>query len=218
MEEYGRPTSDKIVFRLPGIRALRIPLQVPKPRTTLSSALFLVYGFASVILLSTILLILPVSSRSGQFTSPVGALFTATSAMCLTGLVVVDTGTYWSTFGQGVLLALFQIGGLGFISGGYDVLAIDKVSDIVENIAPNVGHAVRADATNESALKKLRINNFNVAVVAIGAAIQESVMITILLKKLGVRYVVARADNELHGDILEKSARTRSSTRSAILQ
>ncbi|MDO8568974.1 MAG: TrkA family potassium uptake protein [Dehalococcoidales bacterium] len=89
-------------------------------------------------------------------------------------------------------------------NGGYDVLAIDKVADIVENIAPNVGQAVRADATNESVLKKLGITNFNVAVVAIGAAIQESVMVTILLKKLGVRHVVARADNELHGSILEK--------------
>ncbi len=89
-------------------------------------------------------------------------------------------------------------------NGGNEVLAIDKVADIVESIAPNVGHAVRADATNESVLKKLGINNCSVAVVAIGAAIQDSVMVTILLKKLGVRYVVARADNELHGSILEK--------------
>ncbi|MDO8568973.1 MAG: potassium transporter TrkG [Dehalococcoidales bacterium] len=117
MEEYSRPKSGGVVFRLPGIRALRIPLRVPEPRTTLSSALFLVYGFASVIILGTGLLMLPVSSRSGQITSLVDALFTATSAVCLTGLVVVDTGTYWSTFGQGVILALFQVGGLGFITG-----------------------------------------------------------------------------------------------------
>jgi trk system potassium uptake protein len=86
---------------------------------------------------------------------------------------------------------------------GYEVLGIDKSSDLVEGITPYVTHAVRADATKESALKKLGINNFDVAVVAVGASIQDSVMITILLKKLGVRYIVARADNQLHGEILE---------------
>jgi trk system potassium uptake protein TrkA len=86
---------------------------------------------------------------------------------------------------------------------GYEVLAIDKSADLVENIAPRVTHAVRADATNEAALQKLGISNFDVAVVTVGASIQDSVMITILLKKLGVRYIVTRADNELHGDILE---------------
>ncbi len=85
---------------------------------------------------------------------------------------------------------------------GYEVLAIDKASNLVESIAPRVTHAVRADATNESALQKLSISGYDVAVVTIGASIQDSVMITILLKKMGVRYIVARADNELHGDIL----------------
>ncbi len=61
-------------------------------------------------------LMLPVSSKTGQFTSPVDALFTATSAVCVTGLVVVDTGTYWSPFGQVVLLILFQVGGFGFMT------------------------------------------------------------------------------------------------------
>ena len=86
---------------------------------------------------------------------------------------------------------------------GYEVLAIDKVADLVEGISPSVTHAVRADATNEAALQKLGISTYDVAVVTVGASIQNSVMITILLRKLGVRYIVARADNELHGDILE---------------
>ena len=77
----------------------------------------LIYGFAAIIALGTILLILPISSRAGELTSPVNALFTATSAVCVTGLVVVDTGTYWSPFGQGVLLVLFQVGGFGFMTG-----------------------------------------------------------------------------------------------------
>jgi trk system potassium uptake protein TrkH len=78
--------------------------------------LILIYGFGGIIALGTILLMLPISSKTGQLTSPVDALFTATSAVCVTGLVVVDTGTYWSTFGQAVLLILFQVGGFGFMT------------------------------------------------------------------------------------------------------
>jgi len=85
---------------------------------------------------------------------------------------------------------------------GYDVLAIDRASDLVESITPHVTHAVRTNATSESSLQKLGIGNFDVAVVTVGTSIQDSVMITILLKKLGVKYIVARADNELHGEIL----------------
>lgn len=85
---------------------------------------------------------------------------------------------------------------------GYEVLAIDRVSGLVENIAPRITHAVRADATNEAALQKLGISQYDVAVVTIGASVENSVMVTILLKKMGVRYIVARADSELHGEIL----------------
>lgn len=85
---------------------------------------------------------------------------------------------------------------------GYEVLAIDKSSELVDGISPHVTHAVRADATSEAVLQKLGIGSFDVAVVAVGASIQDSVMTTILLKKLGVPYIIARSDNELHGDIL----------------
>lgn len=86
---------------------------------------------------------------------------------------------------------------------GYEVLAIDKVSDLVDGISSHVTRAVRTNATNESALQKLDISGFDVAVVAVGSSVQDSAMITILLKRLGVRYIVARADSELHGAILE---------------
>lgn len=76
----------------------------------------LVIGFGILILLGATLLTLPVSSASGTGTDLVTALFTATSAVCVTGLVVVDTATYWSGFGQGVILMLIQIGGLGFMT------------------------------------------------------------------------------------------------------
>ncbi|TJY39885.1 Trk family potassium uptake protein [Cohnella pontilimi] len=76
----------------------------------------LVIGFALIILIGAQLLTLPVSSAIGQSTPWLDALFTATSATCVTGLVVVDTGTHYSTFGQVVILSLIQIGGLGFMT------------------------------------------------------------------------------------------------------
>ncbi len=76
----------------------------------------LVSGFLVLIAVGTVLLMLPIASASGAWTGPVTALFTSVSAVCVTGLVVVDTGTYWSPFGQVVVLALIQVGGLGFMS------------------------------------------------------------------------------------------------------
>jgi trk system potassium uptake protein TrkH len=75
-----------------------------------------VYGFVLLIAIGTALLALPAASAAGEWTPLLDALFTATSAVCLTGLVVVDTGNYWSGFGQAVILALIQIGGFGFMT------------------------------------------------------------------------------------------------------
>ncbi|MDP2954282.1 MAG: potassium transporter TrkG [Chloroflexota bacterium] len=77
--------------------------------------LLLIMGFAVFILVGAVLLALPESSAAGDFTSPVDALFTATSAVTVTGLAVVTTGDYWSPFGQAVILVLIQLGGLGFM-------------------------------------------------------------------------------------------------------
>jgi len=76
----------------------------------------LIYGFAVMILIGFFLLMLPVSNNSGEFTAPVTALFTATSAVCVTGLVVVDTLNHWSLFGQIVILVLIQLGGFGYMT------------------------------------------------------------------------------------------------------
>ncbi|MEA4934696.1 MAG: potassium transporter TrkG, partial [Lawsonibacter sp.] len=73
-------------------------------------------GFGAIILLGTLLLYLPISSRTGEMTPWIICLFTATSATCVTGLAQVDTFLYWSSFGQGVILVLLQLGGLGFVS------------------------------------------------------------------------------------------------------
>jgi len=76
----------------------------------------LVLGFAAIILAGSFLLMLPISSVSGDTLPWIDAFFTATSATCVTGLVVVDTGTYFSTFGQVVIMLLIQVGGLGFMT------------------------------------------------------------------------------------------------------
>ena len=73
-------------------------------------------GFFLVVMAGTLLLMLPVSSAGGEVTGFIPSLFTATSASCVTGLVMVDTGTHWSFFGQVVVLVLIQIGGLGFMT------------------------------------------------------------------------------------------------------
>ncbi|MBQ7741164.1 MAG: Trk family potassium uptake protein [Eubacterium sp.] len=76
----------------------------------------IIFAFAGIILAGTLLLMLPVSSASGSRTEFGQALFTATSSVCVTGLVVHDTSTYWSLFGQSVILIMIQIGGLGIVT------------------------------------------------------------------------------------------------------
>ncbi len=83
---------------------------------TLSPAKVLALGFATVILTGALLLSLPIASASGEASSFLTALFTATSAICVTGLVVVDTATQWSIWGQLVILTLIQTGGLSFMT------------------------------------------------------------------------------------------------------
>ena len=82
----------------------------------LSSFQIVILGFLGAILLGTLLLMLPISARTGEWTSVEEALFTASSAVCVTGLVVRDTATWWSPFGQAVLLVLIQTGGLGVVT------------------------------------------------------------------------------------------------------
>ena len=83
-----------------------------------SHAQTLAIGHFLVILMGALLLMLPISSRSGTSTDFLSSLFTSTSATCVTGLVVVDTGTHWNFFGQLVIITLIQIGGLGFVTMG----------------------------------------------------------------------------------------------------
>ena len=89
----------------------------------ITSFQIIILGFLSVIILGSILLMLPVATRDGKGAVFSDALFTATSAVCVTGLVIHDTATYWSTFGQSVILFLIQIGGMGIVTVAVSVAA-----------------------------------------------------------------------------------------------
>ena len=101
-----------------------MPSRVKKHR--LSPVKTIVLGYVIIILTGALLLTLPISTRDGVWTSFVNALFTATSATCVTGLVVFDTYTYWSVFGQIVILLLIQIGGIGFMTLAISALTLTK--------------------------------------------------------------------------------------------
>ena len=111
----------------------------------------IIFGFLLVIFMGSFLLMLPVSTKTGECTPFLDALFTSTSAVCVTGLVIHDTATYWSNFGQSVIILLIQIGGLGVITvaGAFAILSGRKIglmqrSTMQEAIAaPNVGGIVR---------------------------------------------------------------------------
>ena len=90
----------------------------------LSSFQLIILGFAGVILFGAIILMLPVSSAEGVMTPFNQTLFTSTSAVCVTGLAVLDTGSYWSVFGQVVILLLIQIGGLGVVTVAVSVFML----------------------------------------------------------------------------------------------
>ena len=120
-------------------------------RFQLSSFQIIILGFAGVILLGALLLMLPISTQEGCSTPFNEALFTATSAVCVTGLVIHDTGSYWSALGQTIILTLIQIGGLGVVTvaASFALLSRQRISLMQRTTlqdaisAPNVGGIVR---------------------------------------------------------------------------
>lgn len=99
-------------------------------------------------------------------------------------------------FGTSVAITLTEL--------GHDVLAMDKNESSVQAVVNSVTHAVQADAREEETLKSLGIRNFEVVVVAIGDDIEANILITLMLKEMGVKKVVSKAMNALHGKVLEK--------------
>ncbi len=99
-------------------------------------------------------------------------------------------------FGSAVAKSLFQ--------NGYDVLAIDKSPEIAQNISEFVTHTASIDVKDENALRAVGMRNIDVAVIAIGSEIKASILATLVVKELGVKYVVAKAHDELHAKLLHK--------------
>ena len=99
-------------------------------------------------------------------------------------------------FGSSVAKTLYAL--------GHDVLAIDSNEDLVQEISDSVTHAVQMDATDDNALRTLGLRNFDVAVVTIGANIQASVMATLLVKDMGIKYIIAKGNSDLHAKVLYK--------------
>lgn len=99
-------------------------------------------------------------------------------------------------FGTSVALTLSAL--------GHDVLAVDVSEQAVHAVAKDITHSVQADARDESVLKSLGIRNFDVAIVAIGNDIEANILITVMLKEMGMGYVVTKAQSTLHGKVLER--------------
>ncbi|MDO4634197.1 MAG: TrkH family potassium uptake protein [Eubacteriales bacterium] len=117
----------------------------------ITSFQIIIMGFLAIIITGSLLLMLPAAAVDGSATAPIDAVFTAVSAVCVTGLVVHDTGTYWSLFGQTVILVLIQIGGMGVITIAVAAAAASgkKISLMQRRImqesisAPQLGGIVR---------------------------------------------------------------------------
>jgi trk system potassium uptake protein TrkH len=148
------------------------------------SVLYLVGGFALLIALGTILLLLPISTRAEGSTDWHVALFTATSAVCVTGLAVTDTYDTWTTFGQAVILALIQLGGLGFMTSATLLfMFLGRKLSLSQRL-------VMADTLG-------RLGNL-----PMGTLVRRIVIATLLLEALGAILLVgvfATSDGELTG-------------------
>ena len=99
-------------------------------------------------------------------------------------------------FGESLAMTLYKM--------GHEVLAVDSDADLVDSIAPHVTQAIQIDATDESALQSLGVRNFDAAIVSIGQNMRDSILVCVLLKELGVPYLIAKATDELHAKVLRK--------------
>lgn len=99
-------------------------------------------------------------------------------------------------FGTELAMKLYEMGN--------EVLAIDEDSDVIQRISDHVTHAVIGNATDEMVLRSVGIRNFDCAIVSVASDIQASVLITLMLKELGVKHVIAKAQSEIHLKLLQK--------------
>ncbi len=107
-------------------------------------------------------------------------------------VVIVGLGRFGTRLGR----TLYQL--------GHDVMAIDRDEERVQSMMSEVTYAIRGDATQESVLREMGVHNFDIGIVAIGANIEASIMVSVLFKTMNVPYIVARANSDLHGNTLER--------------
>ncbi|AZV57575.1 TrkA family potassium uptake protein [Clostridium sp. AWRP] len=99
-------------------------------------------------------------------------------------------------FGASVATTLYNLGN--------DVLAVDSKEEVVQEISPYVTQAIQTDISDEENLKSLGVNNFDAAIIGVGTNLQGSVIATLILKEMGVKYILAKANTEIHAKILYK--------------
>ena len=148
MQAPWQPKPGDVIVRRPR-QAEIAPVQIRLTRRSvpvrgMSSPMLVVYGFLGLVTLGTVLLFLPIANTHGEFTPIIDAVFTAVSAVTVTGLVVVDTATYWSAFGQGVIFALIFVGGLGFMtSAAFLLILVGQRLGLQNQLAIRQGLGVR---------------------------------------------------------------------------
>ena len=155
---------------------------VIKKRKHLTSFQLIFLGFIAVILLGALILTLPISSSSGRFTPFNEALFTSTSAVCVTGLVVQDTATYWSGFGQAIILILIQIGGLGVVT-----LAVSFALLSGKKLSFSQRSTMQSSISAPSVGGVIRLTNFVLKGTAIVELIGAACMMPVFIKDHGSR-------------------------------
>ncbi len=99
-------------------------------------------------------------------------------------------------FGTSVAETLYALGN--------DVLAVDSNEEVVQSVSEKVTHAVQVDANDENSLRALGISNFDVAIISIGSDIQASILATLLVREMGVKHIIAKANDALHAKVLYK--------------
>ena len=141
-----------------------------KKKRRLSTPHFIAIGFASVILTGTLLLMLPFASQSGTITPFMDALFTATSAVCVTGQATLNTAAHWTYFGKTVIIILIEIGGLGFMSV---IVLLSLFFGKKLNLAQRrtVAEAINSDSVSDAQKLIRYIIKFSVSIQLLGALI-----------------------------------------------
>ena len=168
------------VVRVPVVQPERVTLQRQRPpRLPARAPLLLALGFLVTIFTGSLLLSLPIANQQGTIIPYITALFTATSAVCVTGLVVVDTGTFWSPFGQAVILLLIQIGGLGFMTSSTILLLL-------------IGHRI---SLRERIL--LQVSHGESALGGLLRLTRQVVLVTVLLESVGAFILFLRFSRQL---------------------